>query len=173
MDTQDCLSGDRFGNLQIDQLTIETFQYPQSQQIIFVFGEIVVFRQRNGKCVGVIDFQIGIMRFLGAALIAATAGVFFAVDPTGDDVGRTSDPWGDSNRFRGTVQGAGAAFHAAVLIQQVGLLFIHDEHPVRAYDGAATTTDAAFFIVDQRGDAGQVSEIFHSLSPETVLFTIP
>ena len=45
------------------------------------------------------------MRYLAAALIAATAGVLLAVDPTGDDISRTSDPRGDPNRFRGAVQG--------------------------------------------------------------------
>jgi hypothetical protein len=34
--------------------------YPFPQQMVFVFGEIVVFRKRDGKCVGVKDSRIGI-----------------------------------------------------------------------------------------------------------------
>jgi hypothetical protein len=133
----------------------------------------VVFGKRDEKSVGVDCFQTGITLFSTAVSFAATAGVFLTVDPTGDDVGRASDPRGDPNGFRGTVQGTGTTFHATVLIHQVGLFFMHDEHPVRAYGGAAAATNATFFTVDQRGDAGQVSEILHCPSPETVLFTIP
>ena len=133
----------------------------------------MVIGQRDGKCVGVIDFQIGITRFLAATLIAATARIFLAMDPTGNDISCASDSRGDPNRFRWTVQGTGAAFHAAIFIHQLGLFFIHDEHPMRAYDGASAASNTAILIIDQRGDARQVSEILHCSCLETVLLTIP
>jgi predicted transcriptional regulator with HTH domain len=116
-------------------------------------------------------------RFSTAVSFTATSGVFLTVDPTGDDVGRTSDSRSDPNRFRGAVQGTGAAFHAAVFIHYPRLFIIHDKNPMRAYDGAAAATNTAVFFVDQRGYAAKVSEILHCLSPEAVLdemkLTIP
>ena len=95
------------------------------------------------------------------------------LDPGLNDIRSASDSRGDPNRFRWTVQGTGAAFHAAVFIRQTGLFFINDEHPMRAYDGASAASNAAILIVDQRGDASQVSEILHRPCLETVLLTIP
>ena len=74
------------------------------------------------------------------------AGVFLAVDPSGDDISGTSDIRGDPYRFGWTVQGTVAAFHAAIFIHQLGLSFIHYEHPVLPYDGAAAAESFSVVI---------------------------
>ena len=106
----------------------------------------MVFRKKDRECVGAAYFQIGITIFSAAVSFAATASIFLAADPTGDDVGRTSHPWADPNRFHGAVQGTGAAFHAAVFIHQAGLFIVHDEHPVSTMAAKATAAWAGMAL---------------------------
>ena len=62
------------------------------------------------------------------------------MDPTGNDISRTPDSRGDPNRFRGAVQGTGAAFH------QKGFFPVHDEHTMLPYDGAAAAESFSVII---------------------------
>src|SRR5210317_2347335 len=57
MGPDDLLISHRPGDFEINRRCNLTFFDSPSQQIIFAFRKTVVFRQRNGKSVGVIDFQ--------------------------------------------------------------------------------------------------------------------
>jgi trimethylamine--corrinoid protein Co-methyltransferase len=54
---------------------------------------------------------------LTAPAFPPAAGILLAVDPAGDDVGGTAHSRGHPDGRRGAVQGTGATFHAAVLVQ--------------------------------------------------------
>ena len=75
-----------------------------------------------------------------------------------------TDAGPDFDRPDGAIAGAGAAFHAAIVVRQAGLAAIHDENAVGTDVRAQSAARAFFGAVFQGGNVFQVMKR-HGLTP--------
>ena len=96
-----------------------------------------------------------------AAFAAAVAARLLPCNPAVDDGAGTADSGLDPDGGHRAVAGAGAAFHAAVAVDDPGLFLIWGKNGMRAHDLAHPAADASFPIQLEGGDPFQVSHLFH------------
>jgi len=123
-------------------------------------------------------WRCGLGAFSTATPARSTGRIFLALNPGLDDVGGTADPRGHRDGGGRAIKGAGPTFHAAVAVDQPGLLAIHFKNAVGADNGAQAAPHAFFAVERQSGNIRQMSEFFHKdtsfqLSRDAALTSVP
>jgi hypothetical protein len=91
------------------------------------------------------------------ASAAAAGSVLFSLYPDLDNVGGSAHSRVNGNGAGGAVVNTGAAFHAGVVINKTGLVFLHLKNRMWTHLCAQGAADAFFFVQHQGGYIFQIS----------------
>ena len=83
------------------------------------------------------------------------------LEPCLDDIGGATDTGIHRNRPDRAIGGAGAAFHAAVMIEDPGFRFLHPEHGMRTHLCTYAAADAFLLIKFKGRNIFQMPKLFH------------